>query len=102
MQPIGALPPDIGTIKRPCFLGRGRIVLRRDGRWLVGATRLIVRQGSTDEGRTWTLATGQMPEVACERDEGAFAPVLDPAEATDLDARRLPAPGGLSSHRVVH
>ncbi len=56
MQATDALSSDIGTIERPCFLGGGRIALRRDNTWLEQATRPIVRRAGTGEVQLWTPA----------------------------------------------
>ena len=90
MRPNDAPLADIGTVARPFFLG-GRIALRRDGIWLVQATRLVARQRGTADGpgeeQPWSPSAGQTPEFAWARDESAFIPVADPVEAADLDAR---------------
>jgi hypothetical protein len=62
MQTTDTLPPDIGTVERPFFLGGGRIALRRRGTWRVGATRLVMRQagaaGGTGMEQPWSPASG--------------------------------------------
>lgn len=86
------LPANAGTPQRPCFVGQGRVALRREGRWyaqdcafaLVDTTIETLHPVNT-KGRALAPVDVTAPVPVARWDEAGFQPVTDPAAVAALD-----------------